>query len=146
MTQETRCPACGAPLVYSGGQAVLRCTFCGTDLKISEEDGQAQFRVVAQPEPQKDILNQPLEGIGGRPGGAQVYPQPSPAATPYTEMPLPAQPVSSGAAIYPVSEPTGTKRSVSRWVWVGIALLVGLVLLCACAALVVLYVFQARVN
>jgi hypothetical protein len=134
MTQETKCPACGAPLVYSGNQEVIHCTFCGTDLRVAEEDGQPHFQVLAQPEPQKEILDQPVEGAGSQPGGAQIYPA-SPPATPFQETPMPFQPVLGGAAVYPINDQPAARKSVNRWIWVAIAMLVGLAIVCACGVL-----------
>ncbi len=145
MTQETHCPACGAPLVYSGNQDVVRCTFCGTDLKVTREDDQVRFQVLAQPELQKAALDQPVEGAGTGPGGAQVYPE-APAANAYVEEPLPPQPASGGAAIYQVPVGPVGKRGVNRWVWLAIAILLGLGLVCVCAILAVLAVLPGRVH
>jgi hypothetical protein len=146
MTQETICPACGAPLVYSGNQAMVRCTFCGADLNISQEDGQARFQVLAQPGPQKETLDKPVEGAGTLPGGARVYPSVPTTVAANPEIPLPPQPVSSEAAVYPVNEERRGIGSVNRWVWVGIVILVGLTVLCACAILAVLAVLPARIQ
>ncbi len=75
MTIETSCPACGAPLEFSGQQDDVSCTFCGAALHISQEDGQAHFRVISQPGPQKEVLSQPVESaVPIEPAGsAEVY-------------------------------------------------------------------------
>jgi len=144
MALETRCPACGAPLVFSGNQDAVRCTFCGTDLKIVEENGQAQFRVLSQPEPQKEILDQPVESARIMPGELLDDPGIPPVVAGVADESFPAQPVSTGAAAYPVHQEPAVSKGVSRWVWVGIALLVGLVVLCACVVMAaILFLFPA---
>ncbi len=106
MARETICPACGAPLMIPDNQDSMRCTFCGTELHISEEDGQAHFQVLSQPQPQKEALSRPAEELGNLMGGAQVYPgdmgsvepPPIPEGRLPETMPAP-QGVSRGAAV-----------------------------------------------
>jgi hypothetical protein len=147
MTEETRCPACGAPLVFSGTSNVVRCGFCGTDLKMTEKDGHTHFRVLSQPEPQKEVLDQPVEMIDDFSGGVQAYPAVDPGSSAVGE-PFPSQPMSSGAVVYPVEGGAQglPRRTISRWVWVAIAMLVGLGLFCICAIMVVLAIIPSQMH
>lgn len=72
MAHKTDCPACGAPVTYSGDKAVVNCTFCGAELKIIEEDGQTRFQVLSQPSPQHEVLSKPVEPAGGQ-GRSMIY-------------------------------------------------------------------------
>lgn len=157
MTQETICPACGAPLVITSQEQDVHCTFCGADLHIDGEGGQAAFRVVNQPEPQKETLSKPVEGHGDVTTGARVYAKSGMGAGSATEGEGPVrtamgynstdpsfQPevVSSGAAVYPASPERKGLSGANRWFVIGGAALLGLFLLCACLAVVVMAVLR----
>lgn len=72
MAHKTDCPACGAPVTYSGDKAVVNCDFCGAELKVIEEDGQTRFQVLSQPSPQHEVLSKPVEPAGGQ-GRSIIY-------------------------------------------------------------------------
>jgi hypothetical protein len=49
MPERTDCPACGAPLEYNNEGDVVRCDFCGADVKMEVDGGVLRPRVVTQP-------------------------------------------------------------------------------------------------
>jgi hypothetical protein len=63
MTEQTRCPACGAPLSAAEQQDVVICDFCNTAIRVIREDDEERFEVLSQPEPQKDVLSQPVDPL-----------------------------------------------------------------------------------
>jgi hypothetical protein len=72
MAQQTICPACGAPIVYSGEADEIRCPFCDAELQVVQEDGREVFRILSQPDPQKEVLSRPVEpanDVTNQPGG-----------------------------------------------------------------------------
>ncbi len=158
MTIETSCPACGAPLVFSGQQDEVSCTFCGAALHISQEDGQAHFRVISQPGPQKEVLSQPVEtAVPIEPDGtaevyqaleeadeqaheAQARTAPEPANWSLLDSTPAANP--GQAAVY--STPTARSSSgASRWIIIAFSIIMGLILTCACLGFVGFALFRA---
>lgn len=89
----TPCPACGAPLEYTGDGETIRCHFCGTEFQVTEEDARPRFEVRNQPEPQKEVLQKGVTRVDDSLTGDGEDALPS----------APAQPVGR-AGIYP-SEP-----------------------------------------
>lgn len=166
MEQKTiACPACGAPLKYSDEQDTMRCGYCDADLKIVRTDEDVTFEVIAQPEPQKEVLNKPVipqeppmvdtanasvygTTEAGAPGSSApsffAEPQRSEPFTP--DRPIPAPPAFSeagvsGAQVYP---PAAQARSgAPTWLWVVLGVVGGLCLLCACLAVAGVLLFNA---
>src|SRR5512133_1568580 len=148
MAQQTICPACGAPIEYNGQEDQIRCPFCDTELKVVEEGDTTRFQVLSQPEPQKEVLSQPVEAPG-RPDMETTFanfsmgesvPTTASSGAFGTEVPLP--PASAGSFYTPsvgasVSTPATTGRSgVGRWVAIGAIALLALCALCACLGFV----------
>jgi len=138
MARETNCPACGAPLEYSGDQDEVVCGFCGAKVKVEEESEQAaRFQVLDKPAPQSELLSQPVE--------PKIEPQPDEIKFSFGE-PVsydPSQPDSVGAQVYAGSaaQPVAQVSSVGqpakptnwgRWVAIGAGVLILLCGLCAC--------------
>jgi hypothetical protein len=129
--------------VVTGSKEMVRCTFCGADLSIEDESGQAAFRVINQPEPQKETLSKPVEGRGEPSAAARVYAEPGMAETPARppmqfDAPTPSfEPdlVSSGANVYPAGTERKGFSGTNRWILIGGAAFLGLLLLCACGAI-----------
>lgn len=67
MTQQTICPACGAPVEYSEQQDMIRCGFCGAEFRINSEPDQPPYQILSQPGPQKEVLSQPAANLAGEP-------------------------------------------------------------------------------
>ena len=93
MAQQTICPACGAPLEYTGEQDQVRCNFCSTLLQVTEVEGQQHFAVLEQPAPQKEVLSNPVDAAAP---AAEADPADAPA--------LGFEDFSPGAAVYPAPE------------------------------------------
>jgi hypothetical protein len=144
MARETNCPACGAPLEYSGNQDVVICGFCGAKLEVQEEADQARFQILEKPAPQSEILAQPVSPKVVRDAEDVKFDFGNPVAF------EPDQPESSGAQVYAGSVPTPPVYSQvsgpslparptnwGRWIAIGAVVLVGLCALCACAAVAI---------
>jgi hypothetical protein len=67
MTQQTTCPACGAPVEYSEQQDMIRCGFCGAEFRINNEPDQPPYQILSQPDPQKEVLSQPAAHLTDEP-------------------------------------------------------------------------------
>ena len=167
MEQKTiACPACGAPLKYSDEQETLRCGYCDADLKIVRTDDTTSFEVIAQPEPQKEVLNKPVlphEPPMVDTANASAYDTPQPDAPstssapsfftepqrsePFTpDRPIPAPPAfsaagDSGAQVYPPAAPA--RSGAPTWLWVILGVVGGLCLLCACMAVAAVVLLNA---
>ncbi len=165
MTQETTCPACGAPLVITGGKDAVRCTFCGADLVMQEAGGRAAFRVAGQPDPQKETLSKPVEGQGDSSSGLDLGPQMEansqegnfPAtfgveeisgsgmeaisAGPSFETAVPGR-----GAPYQAGEERRGRSRTGRWITIAIAALFGLLVLCACLGISLLAIFRNNIH
>lgn len=172
MAQQTICPACGAPLEYSGPEDVVSCGFCNTELRVVREDDQMYFQVLSQPGPQKEVLSTPvdlpvaqppLEGpVVGEPPTAEPIEQgavifglpeeqatvrsaPEFSATPpaYTPPPEP----SIGAQVYQpsaqTSVPAQSSGSSRNWILIALGIVGGVCLLCLCIGVVLALVFNA---
>lgn len=160
MEQKTiACPACGAPLKYSGELETMRCGYCDADLKVVRVDDEVSFQVLSQPEPQKEVLKNPVIPQGSLTvdeGTAAVYqapvsetpsfftePQRSEPFTPGS--PIPAPPTYSaagetGAQVYP---PAAAARSgAPTWLWVVLGVIGVSCLLCACLAVAAVFLFN----
>ena len=159
MAHETNCPACGAPLEYSGNQDVVTCGFCGAKLEVQEdESGQTRFRVLEKPELQQDVLSNPIGSVditSGEPVRPDFVDAGEPVAPGYISS-VPddatfeaASPTNIGATIYPggttasetpahyqVGNEAQTARPAGpgRWIAIGAAVFVAVCLMCACAA------------
>lgn len=147
MTQETTCPACGAPLIITSPQDALRCAFCGADLVIQDEAGEAKFRVVGQPEPQKETLSKPVEPDLGEMDAQSTAEAERFQIPPVESVPQPPsfQPElsSSGAGVYSAGQERSTASGSKRWLWIGGAVVLGLLLLCICLVVVIASLFPA---
>lgn len=156
--KTTTCPACGAPLSYTEDQETLRCGYCDADLKIVREDGEETFQVIAQPEPQKEVLSHPV--IPPEPVVSAEAPE---AFTPsfFTEpqrsepfapqQPVPAPPdftaaADTGAQIYPPVQPVATRGGTPTWVWIVLGVVGVLCLVCACLAVAAVFLFSYSGN
>lgn len=160
MTQQTICPACGAPLEYAGEESVIRCGFCETDLSVIKENDAIRFQVLAQPEPQKEVLSQPVIPVEPEQAADAASPDVTPPdATPAGEVPIfvfgepVREPVQKSFASQ--STPQGNSvdftgasasarpatpveviappasSSSKKWIWIVLAVVAGLCLLCA---------------
>lgn len=170
MTQQTICPACGAPLEYAGEESVIRCGFCETDLSVSKENDQIRFQVLAQPEPQKEVLSQPVIPVEPEQALDAASPDVTPPdVTPEGDVPIfvfgepVREPVQESFASQPtppgnsvdftgasasarpvtpveVSAPRASSSS-NKWIWIVLAVVGGLCLLCACLAIAAVLFF-----
>lgn len=161
MPQQTDCPACGAPLVYTGQQDVVRCEFCGAEISVTGETGHEDFHIIAQPDPQKEVLSKPLEGVEY----AAVYEdQTEPEAFVEPALGFEDMPVNqsipeerfSGETIYPgsgsetpaftqpVVPPASTGTGTNRWLMIGLAVILGLCAVCACSAAAITLLFRSN--
>jgi len=151
MATKSTCPACGAEFEHPDDQATVYCDFCGTELRLFEEDGVNQLRVVSQPEPQKDILTEQAhrqlsEEPDAQPEGKPVAPgyassgsaMADPGAwsdpavlpeTPVTADTIPEVPLFQTGS-QPVSV-AGTGKT-GRWIAIGVAVFIVLCILLAC--------------
>ena len=159
MAHETNCPACGAPLEYSGNQDVVTCGFCGAKLEVQEdENGQTSFLVLEKPAPQQDVLSNPIGSVDittGEPVEFANIAAGEPVAPGYISS-VPddatveaASPTNIGASIYPggttasetpahyqVANEAQTARPAGpgRWIAIGAAVFVAICIMCACVA------------
>lgn len=143
MARETNCPACGAPLVYSGDQDEVVCGFCGAKVKVEEEAEQAaHFQVLDKPAPQSELLSQLVE--------PKIEPQSDEIQFKFGEPVTfdPLQPESSGAQIFaespapPFAQVSSAAQPAKpanwgRWVAIGAGVLVLLCSVCACVAVAI---------
>ncbi len=152
MTQKTTCPACGAPLEITGQKGAVRCTFCGVGLSLQDDDGEVGLRVLGQPELQKDMVINPVEEHRNEMGGeqfastSQVEDELPMAAAARSSIPA-AEPGPSGPTFQPEMSSSGlpayttvdARRGMSgskRWLLIGGAVLLGLILMCVCVVAV----------
>lgn len=151
--KTTTCPACGAPLKYTEDQETLRCGYCDADLRIVRQDGDETFEVISQPEPQKEVLSQPVVPL--QPPTAETTEAGTPSffteparPEPFTpEQPVPAPPDftgagASGAQVYPPAQPPAARSGAPTWLWVVLGVVGVLCLLCACLAVVAVVIFN----
>jgi hypothetical protein len=171
MTVQTTCPACGAPLLYAGEQDVVVCGFCNTEIKVVSEGDDVRFRVLSQPEPQKDVLSQvynpiiegelpsepPAVAVNAEPfglqdSGAETFGMgPSSQEPFFTPPPVSSQPyqqpvVDAGAQVFPANPPARSMGGLPRWAVIAIAVLAGLCLLCVCAGAAAALIFRSSVG
>jgi hypothetical protein len=147
MAEETRCPACGAQLDYTGTEDVVRCNFCGTLLSVIDQDGERRFSVLSQPEPQSEVLaeraSEEIEAeLAEIPEVVSVEPGFASSSTEadvdpfFPESGVPVPPVYAANTpdttppAYVSASPSQSKRS--WWLIGGISLLIVLLLMCAC--------------
>lgn len=158
MTQQTTCPACGAPLEITGQKGAVRCTFCGVGLSIQNEGGKVGLRVLGQPELQKDMVINPVEEHRDEIGGQQflstsqvedALPMTAgaqsdiPAAEPRPSGPtFQPQMSSSGFPAYSTVEARKGTSGSKRWLVIGGAVLLGLVVMCVCVVAVFMAVMR----
>jgi hypothetical protein len=156
MAERTICPACGAPLEFEQLGDVVRCDFCGADVRYEDRDGAVQPHVMLHPaqeemrevtqEALSEVVEEPVETTdslynpplgtadpfvlpGSERGGAAVYGLP--------DSPPEVEPVLHGTVLdqngAPVQAPAGSGGR-NRWIVIGAASLLGLCVVCACIA------------
>lgn len=150
MAEQTFCPACGAPLEYTGPKDIVNCGFCNTELRVIRENGEVHFRVLSQPEPQKEVLSNLVEPLVETPvPGAEIFDLPGehkaafggPTIVSNGSSFTPPPGMSEGAQVYqPVSQSSNKTRN---WILIAVGIILGVCLLCACTGVVLLLVFNA---
>jgi hypothetical protein len=106
---------------------------------MDDESGQAAFRVVSQPEPQKETLSKPVEGHGEPQGAARAYAESMVVEEAVRSSPPSFEPelVSTGAAVYQANTERKGLSGTNRWILIGGLVFLGLLLLCACGAILI---------
>lgn len=150
MTQQTVCPACGAPLEYEGENENITCGFCSADIAVIKEDDEIRFKVVGQPEPQKEVLSHVVGPVPPAPEQAGIPVEERTASDfPTFFSSSPSGPAASpsgfenppGAQVYQPARPAGS--SSTKWIWIVVGVLLGLCVLCACLAGAAVLLFNA---
>lgn len=149
MAEPTQCPACGAPLETSGDTGDVRCQFCGALVHVNRDGDQVSFSVTSQGSgPSQPVAEQnfgmesPTMPEPPDAGGALVYgsePAPTPPAEGYA---APAGPIPP--APYAVDSVPPPRPANRNWIWIVVAIVAGLCLLCACSAVVAMLAYRSR--
>lgn len=149
MSQQTYCPACGAPLEFSGNEDTVHCSFCGAGLHIIQQDDQTSIQVVSQPLPQKEVLSNPVvastEPTGSADESAGEEPVVGWGDVPQSTFPSSGDTVTPAPPAYTTGTPVAPVRSnTQRWVLITLAAVAGVCVTCACLSGIVLAVFRSR--
>jgi hypothetical protein len=155
MAQRTTCPACGAPLDYSGDHDVVHCSFCETDIEVYEEAGDTRFRVLGHSDPddreEADRVDRWNPDQGPQPqdpgdpvapgyattGASMADPDALSPEAVLPEVPITVDSIPEAQAHYTLrrdepSVPGGGGGSRSRWIGIGIAVFIVVCIMCAC--------------
>jgi len=138
MALISNCPACGAPVEYSGNQDEVTCGFCGNKFKISEDAGASSVTKV---------------GMSGLESGETKSPAPDDDSIKFTfgePVDEVSEPVSSRAQVSPAAAPPPRAQVSSpapdnsgqwkRWAIIGVVAVVVICLMCVCAAVAVVVI------
>jgi hypothetical protein len=169
MAHSTSCPACGAPIEYSGEHDVVHCTFCETDIEVFEENNETRFRVLAHTEPQELHTDEQVDRWNPDQGPQPQDPD-EPIAPGYATtgssmadpnawspqavipgIPETADSIPDAQAHYTLRRdeppvPATSQGNRNRWIGIGLAVFIVGCIMCACIVSIPLAASWFRVN